>query len=119
MDSPDSGSSMQDLDRRLKAAKQKHEPKRPAGDQPRDVSGVGVGLRIAVDLVAGVAAGVLIGFYLDRWLETKPWLLLLFTIIGFCAGLLNVYRTARQLEEKKSQADATAGPRDDTDQGGA
>lgn len=83
------------------------------------MSGVGVGLRIVVDLVAGVAAGVGIGWYLDSVLETKPWLLLLFTIVGFCAGLLNVYRTARQLEDKKSQADATAGPGDDTDKGGA
>lgn len=119
MDSPDSGSSMQDLDRRLQAARKKHEPKKPAGDTPRDMSGVGVGLRIAVDLVAGVAAGVLIGWYLDSWLETKPWFLLLFTILGFCAGLLNVYRTARQLEEKKSQADATKGPGGDTGNGGA
>lgn len=119
MDSPDSGSSMQDLDRRLKAAKKKHEPKRPVGDSSRDMSGVGVGLRIAVDLVAGVAAGVGIGWYLDSVLETKPWLLLLFTIIGFCAGLLNVYRTARQLEEKKSQADATKGPDGDIGTDGA
>lgn len=119
MDSPDSGSSMQDLDRRLKAAKKKHEPKRLADDSSRDMSGVGVGLRIVVDLVAGVAVGVGIGWGLDNWLETKPWFLLLFTILGFCAGMLNVYRTARQLEDKKSQADATNGPDDDTGNGGA
>jgi len=119
MDSPDSGSSMQDLDRRLQAARKKHEPKRPVEDTPRNMSGVGVGLRIVVDLVAGVAAGVGIGWGLDNWLETKPWFLLLFTILGFCAGLLNVYRTARQLEDKKSQADATSGPGGDTDKGGA
>lgn len=119
MDSPDSGSSMQDFDRRLKAAKQKHEPKRSAENSPRDMSGVGVGLRIAVDLVAGVAVGVGIGWGLDNWLETKPWFLLLFTILGFCAGMLNVYRTARQLEEKKSQADATQDPGGDIDKDGA
>ncbi len=119
MDSPDSGSSMQNLDRRLQAARRKHEPKKGREAEPRNMAGVGVGLRIAVDLVAGVAVGVGIGWYLDSVLETKPWLLLLFTILGFCAGLLNVYRTARQLEENKSQADAAAGTGDDADKGGA
>jgi len=38
------------------------------------------------------AAGAVIGWLLDRWLGTKPWLILVFFILGFAAGLLNVYR---------------------------
>ncbi len=72
------------------------------------MAGVGVGLRIAVDLVAGVAVGVGIGWYLDSTLGTKPWLLLLFTILGFCAGLLNVVRTANQLEAARKRAEEEA-----------
>lgn len=66
------------------------------------------GVRIAVDLVAGIAVGIGMGWALDRWLGTKPWLLVLFTLFGFAAGVLNVVRTAKQLEaerlaEKKAQ----------------
>ena len=71
-----------------------------------------MGLRIAVDLVAGIAVGVGIGWYLDSQLETKPWFLLLFTILGFCAGLLNVVRTANQLEAARKLAEQDA-ERDD------
>ena len=67
-----------------------------------------MGLRIAVDLVAGIAVGVGIGWYLDSQLETKPWFLLLFTVLGFCAGLLNVVRTANQLEADRKKAEQDA-----------
>jgi ATP synthase protein I len=38
--------------------------------------------------------GFACGYYLDKWLGTGPWLLLLFTIFGLAAGISNVYRTA-------------------------
>ena len=108
MGSQDSGSSIENLDRRLKTARKKHEPKDGSKDSPRNMAGVGVGLRIAVDLVAGIAVGVGIGWYLDSQLETKPWFLLLFTVLGFCAGLLNVVRTANQLEADRKKAEQDA-----------
>ncbi|MGH6952806.1 MAG: AtpZ/AtpI family protein [Alphaproteobacteria bacterium] len=53
--------------------------------------------RIAVELVAGLAVGVAIGWVLDRWLGTGPWLLVLFFFLGAAAGVLNVYRSAKAL----------------------
>lgn len=43
-------------------------------------------------LVAAVVVGGLLGFFLDRWLHTKPWLLILFGAVGFYAGVRDVLR---------------------------
>lgn len=61
---------------------------------------MGVGVKVGVDLVVGVGVGAGIGWGLDYWLGTKPWLLALFIVFGFVAGLLNVVRTANQSLKK-------------------
>lgn len=98
-----------DLGKRIKAAQRAHDPEQSqrAGNGTHGAgAGAGIGLRIAVDLVAGIAVGVGIGWWLDKVLETKPWLLLVFTVVGFCAGLLNVVRTANQLEARRKEEEA-------------
>ncbi len=52
----------------------------------------GIGLRVGVDLAAGVLVGVLIGLAIDRWFGTAPWGLLILFFLGTAAGFLNVYR---------------------------
>ena len=76
-------------------ADQRGEPKAAA-----DSAGMGVGLRVAADLVAGVVVGAGIGYLLDRWLGTKPFLLMLMLVLGFVAGIMNVYRTAQNYEKR-------------------
>ena len=43
-------------------------------------------------LVAAIAVGGLVGFFLDRWLHTKPILMLIFGFLGFFGGLRDVLR---------------------------
>lgn len=57
-------------------------------------SGLALAWRISTELVAAVAVGGFIGYALDRWLETEPWLLIAFTLLGAVAGMLNVFRLA-------------------------
>ena len=57
-------------------------------------SGLGFGLRIAVDLLAGLAIGVGLGLLLDHWLGTAPLMMVVFLFLGAAAGMLNVYRAA-------------------------
>lgn len=65
-------------------------PERDKGALP---SGTwGVGLRAGVEVVSALIVGVVIGFALDRWLGTWPWLFLLFFVLGAAAGVVNVYR---------------------------
>jgi ATP synthase protein I len=49
---------------------------------------------VGISFVLAMLIGFACGYYLDKWLGTGPWLLLLFTIFGLAAGITNVYRTA-------------------------
>jgi len=63
---------------------------RPAANS----SAMALGLRLSSELVAGVLVGAVIGFLLDRWLGISPWGLIVFVLLGFVAGVLNVMRAA-------------------------
>ncbi|MBF0354686.1 MAG: AtpZ/AtpI family protein [Alphaproteobacteria bacterium] len=60
--------------------------KRPA------LSGLGAAMRIGVELVSALIVGVGIGYGLDHFLGTRPWLMVLFFFLGSAAGILNVWR---------------------------
>ena len=51
---------------------------------------------VGISFVLAVGMGAMIGFYLDKWMGTGPWLFLLFILFGLAAGILNVYRTANR-----------------------
>jgi ATP synthase protein I len=53
---------------------------------------LGVGVRVGVELVSALAVGVAIGWYLDKWLHTRPILLAVFVLLGGAAGVANVWR---------------------------
>jgi ATP synthase protein I len=59
-----------------------------------DASGMANGLRLSAELVGGVVVGFILGWLFDRWLGTKPWGLIVFVLLGFAAGVLNVMRSA-------------------------
>jgi ATP synthase protein I len=59
-----------------------------------DMSGFARGMRLSAELVGGVVVGVLIGWLLDRFFGTSPWGLIVFLLLGFVAGVLNVMRSA-------------------------
>lgn len=57
-----------------------------------NAAALGAGMRAASELVASVLVGCGIGFVLDRALGTKPWLLIIFLMLGMAAGFRNIYR---------------------------
>jgi len=74
---------------------------------------MGIGFRIGVDLAAALAVGLGIGYLLDAWLGTKPWLLVLFFFLGAGAGVLNVYRAVQGMGYQVGfHHDDTPGPGD-------
>lgn len=68
------------------------------------MAGAAVGFRIAIEILAAMAVGIGIGLALDAWLGTKPWLLIVFCILGFGGAMANVMRTARELDRKRLAA---------------
>lgn len=60
----------------------------------------GAGLQAGIEVLAGVAGGVLIGWALDRWLETGPLFLILFFLLGSGAGVLNCWRFLRRMQNE-------------------
>jgi len=52
-------------------------------------------IRVGTELVAATMIGLGLGYLLDKWLGTRPWLLLLFFLFGVFAGFLNLYRVLR------------------------
>jgi len=63
-------------------------------DRATTASGYARGFRLSSELVAGVLVGAGIGWLLDRWLGIAPWGLIVFLLLGFAAGVLNVMRSA-------------------------
>ena len=74
-------------------------PDRPSESSPgqrptADPSAIARGFRLSTELVAGVLVGAAIGWLLDRWLGISPWGMIVFLLLGFTAGVLNVMRVA-------------------------
>ena len=61
-------------------------------------SNFGEAFKLSTELVAAVAVGTIIGFILDDWFGTKPWLILIFFFVGVIAGILNVVRSAKKTQ---------------------
>ena len=55
-------------------------------------SGMALAGRIGTEMIAALGVGICIGLLLDRWLDTKPWLMIVFTLLGSMAGFLSIYR---------------------------
>jgi len=69
--------------------------------QTADISAFARGFRLSTELVAGVIVGALIGWLLDRWLGISPWGLIVFLLLGFAAGILNVIRAAGVVRDRQ------------------
>tara|TARA_Y100001978_G_C23481745_1_gene331965 strand:+ start:114 stop:278 length:165 start_codon:yes stop_codon:yes gene_type:complete len=54
---------------------------------------------MSTELVAAVLVGSIIGFIFDSWFGTKPWLILTFFFVGVIAGVLNVVRSAKNMQK--------------------
>lgn len=90
----------------------------PSGDPRARGAAMGAAFKIVAELVVGVAVGGGIGWALDRQIGTAPWMLVLFLMLGFAAGISNVIRSARrmQMAAEPLQRAALSVPDDDDDE---
>ena len=107
MTESDRESRMKQLEERLGAVRKAQEPS-PRKDEPH--SQAQHAWRMVTELVAGLLIGFGIGYGLDRLLGTIPFFLVLFTLLGFAAGIKTMLRTANELQRRQAAdpADTTA-----------
>jgi ATP synthase protein I len=90
-----------DLGDRLNRVRSQREAGRHA-DTDAEMRGRGIayGMRMAADLVASVIVGGVIGWGLDWVLGSRPWLFLVFFLVGFAAGIRNLLRTYERMQRE-------------------
>jgi ATP synthase protein I len=63
---------------------------------------------VGISMVAATFIGLAMGYYLDRWLETGPWLTLVFLLLGIVSGFRNIFiLTARELRRQQKDESPT------------
>ena len=92
-------SKNQDFKTRLKIAKNQFLKKEDKESKSKGLF-MGSAFRLGTELIAAVVVGTIIGFILDNWFDTKPWLIIIFFFLGAAAGMLNVIRTANRMQKE-------------------
>lgn len=72
--------------------------KNPEG-QDEFRKGLSFAARVGMELVAATMVGAFLGYLLDRYLATKPWLMVVGVVVGAIAGFLNVYRFVQRMNQ--------------------
>ena len=83
---------------RLQIAKDKI-LKRNLNSKNQNSSSIGAAFKLSTELVSAVAVGTIIGFILDKTFGTKPWLIIIFFFIGVIAGIINVIKSAKNMQK--------------------
>jgi ATP synthase protein I len=92
--------SLESLERRLRKARGAHEEAEPKRYRPGPLAQA---FRLMTEMAAALFVGGVLGWGLDRWLGTRPWLLLVFLFFGVAAGFLSAFRTWRSYGEGDAQ----------------
>lgn len=111
------GSGDGDLDRRRRVLEASLAAKRPASAvpgsaEPAKTAGYGQALKLSSEFIAGIAVGAGLGWIIDRVAGTSPWGLIVFLLLGFVAGVLNVMRSAGLVAQAgiRASKDGDRGP---------
>ena len=90
--------NLKEITTRLEIAK-KNIRKNRIINKASNATSLGRAFKISTELVAAVVVGTTLGFILDSWFDTKPWLIICFFFIGVAAGILNVIRSAKSMHK--------------------
>ena len=100
----------EDLERRRRSLEATLAARRPQGGagakdaNTGGATGYGQALKLSSEFIAGIAVGAGLGWMIDRVAGTSPWGLIILLLLGFCAGVLNVLRSAGLVAQSGPQA---------------
>ena len=97
---------LEQLDARIRSARKAKEPAPP---MENEYTQAGMAWRMVLELTVGMVMGFGIGYGLDSLFDTLPILLILFTLLGFAAGVRTMMHTARELNKSEKKPAARAG----------
>jgi ATP synthase protein I len=104
---------LHDLEDKVRDARGRRESQ--SSEPPNRGTAMGEALKLATEMIGGVAVGGFIGWALDRWLGTAPILMVVFLILGAAAGIMNVIRTAQRRQAAAGPLPGKDLPPDDDD----
>ena len=94
--------NLKEINVRLKIAKKRIDDNKRENNQSRSLV-VGNAFKISTELVSTVVVASIIGFILDSWFDTKPWLIIVFFVIGITAGIMNVVKSAKKMQKNNNK----------------
>lgn len=89
------------LDEALAARKRQERAEEDQARKSGSAAGYGAALKLSSEFIAGILVGTGIGWVIDRLAGTSPWGLIVFFLLGFCAGVLNVLRSSGLVAEPR------------------
>ena len=95
---------LEELDRRIAKARAAKEPEKRSGSEK--FHAMNMAWRMVMELVAGMAVGLAMGWGLDSLFGTLPLFLIVMGLFGFAAGIRTVLRSAKELERRQAEADS-------------
>jgi ATP synthase protein I len=112
----DISSRLKDLGSRIEAEKSEKRAAEKPSMKYQGASDYSKGYRLASEFVAGVLVGGLVGFGLDKLFHTLPLFLIVFLLLGFGAGILNMSRSANRNPPTAEELRNMPRPDDDEDE---
>jgi ATP synthase protein I len=92
-DKSDNKAKAASLSERIRQLEESQEPARLNNNRATMSSnGLAMAGRVTTELVAGLVVGTGVGWALDQWLDTTPFLMVVMFFLGAAAGMMNVWR---------------------------
>jgi len=112
----DGSESLDARRKRLDAELSSRRKVEPEDGSNREASkGYALAVKLSSEFIAGVVVGVILGYMFDRFLGTSPWGLIVFLLLGFCAGVLNVLRSTGAVAQPGAGGSRRVKTRDEDD----
>jgi ATP synthase protein I len=99
-DRPLDDEKLSELDKDLAVFQSSYNVPDKISETSQSLRGFGIGYRVGIDVFATLGVSILIGFWLDKWLNTKPWLMLVMCFVGIAAAMKTAYQTLMRAEKQ-------------------